>query len=354
MVFFAVWGVIGLAALLALYSGVYLLSKHEGRGASVRVAMPATHDADALALALYEAHVIDRPWLFAWMLRVTGAAETAPTVGSLSLRDDLTPRAVLRAVANGVGLVRVTVPEGQTIFEVAERLATAGVISDAEGFVQRARDPQLIARLRVRGDSLEGYLFPDTYDLAPGAGADVVIEAMVRGFHRRFSEALARHPGALERARRAGLDERGLVTLASMVEEEAGAPEDRGRVSSVFWNRLTRGDFPQRVLQSDPTVVYGCRVAPSASCTGVAGTGRVTITRAMLDDAGNRYNTYRHPGVPPGPVSNPGLASLEAAMEPAQGDYLYFVATGQGGRSAFGRTLAEHNANVQRYLHRGP
>ncbi|MEI8256407.1 MAG: endolytic transglycosylase MltG, partial [Deltaproteobacteria bacterium] len=134
------------------------------------------------------------------------------------------------------------------------------------------------------------------------------------------------------------------------VEEETGSPDDRPRVAAVFWNRLRDPAFTPRLLQTDPTIVYGCRVAHPPSCPDTPrGGGHVAITRAMLDDPGNPYNTYRHVGLPPGPITNPGLAALEATLAPAAIRALYFVATGSG-HSAFANTRAEHEANVQRYL----
>jgi UPF0755 protein len=336
---------------VALYGALYLVTPRRGRGVAVRVAMPEQPSADAVALALYRAGVIDRPWLFAWWMTLTGTTERVPR-GALLLRDDLAPRAVLRALAAGVGLIRATLPEGYNRFEIARRLAEAGVIASAEEFVARTGDPAVLARHGVRGDSLEGYLFPDTYDFPTGVHVDEVIDTMVRNFRRRFADARARHPDGVARAAALGLDERALVTLASMVEKETGAPEDRARVAAVFWNRLTLPEFQPRLLQSDPTIVYGCHVARPPSCAGAPTTGRITITRAMLDDTANPYNTYRHVGLPPGPIANPGLRAIEAVLAPAVTRDLYFVAMGSG-RSAFAATRAEHEANVQRYLRGG-
>lgn len=339
-----------LGAALA-YVGVYLVTPNEGRRAAVRVAMPASRSPDAIADALYRAGVVRRPWLFAWLLALTGTAERVPR-GVVPLRGDLTPRAVLRALASGAGLLRVTVPEGSSRFETARRLVDAGVLASAEEFVARTQDPALLARYGVRGDSLEGYLFPDTYDFPTGATVDEVIDRMVRTFRRRLGEVRARHPDA-GAGRRTWLDERSLVILASLVEKETGAAEDRPRVAAVFWNRLELPGFEPRLLQSDPTIVYGCRVEHPPSCPNAPLIGRIPITRAMLEDSENRYNTYRHVGLPPGPICSPGARALEAVLAPAPTRDLYFVARGDG-RSAFAATLAEHEANVQRYLRQTP
>jgi UPF0755 protein len=344
----AVFALLGAAS----WVGLYLVRPHHGRGVAVRVAMPEEHSADAIAAALARAGVVDHPGLFAWLLALTGAADRAPR-GAVALRDDLTPRAVLRALAAGTGLVRVTIPEGYTRFEVARRLAEQGVIRSADEFVARTRDPAVLRRYDVRGDSLEGYLYPDTYDLGPQSSVDDVIDRLVTTFRRRLAVLRERHAAGFARAAERGLDERGVITLASLVEQETGAAEDRPRVAAVFWNRLTLPGFEPRVLQSDPTIVYGCRLAHPPSCADAPSTGRVAITRAMLDDAANAYNSYRHAGLPPGPIANPGARALLAVLEPADTRDLYFVAMG-GGRSAFAATMAEHEANVQRYLRAGP
>jgi UPF0755 protein len=140
-----------------------------------------------------------------------------------------------------------------------------------------------------------------------------------------------------------GLNE--VLTLASMVEKETARPEERALIASVFFNRLRDPAFsPRRMLQSDPTAVYGCLVEPSAAPSCADFRGRVTP--AMLRDPLNRYNTYRHPGLPPGPIANPGERAIEAVLAPAQTDYLFFVRNGPGSHS-FSRTFEEHSRGVR-------
>ena len=334
-----------------LYGGVYLFRAHDGRGVAVRVTLPESPTSESVSLALYRAHVIDRPWMFSALLSATGTIENVRP-GMIPLRDDLTPRAVLRALASGGGLVRVTIPEGYNRFEIAERLASQHVIDSAASFVRETEDPAALARNGVHGASLEGFLFPDTYDFALGEGASAAVDRMVRAFRARFALLRERHAEAFAHANQAGLADDDLVTLASLVEEETGAAEDRPRVAAVFWNRMRDPGFTPRLLQTDPTIVYGCRVAHPPSCATAPTIGRVAITRAMLDDASNPYNTYRHEMLPPGPIANPGTAALEAVLSPAPIRALYFVATGNG-HSAFANTRAEHEANVERSLRGG-
>ncbi len=363
---------LAIAALLALASaaalaGVYLMTPHRGRGVAVRVTVPERVDAAALASLLARSGVIDRPWAFELALRVTGA-HARVKAGMIPLRDDLTPRAVLRALGRGGGLARVTIPEGYTRFDVARRLEAAGVCA-AGDFLARTEAPEALSRAGIAATgtapSAEGYLFPDTYDLPLGSPADAVVDRMTSLFSRRLEALKAAHPDGVARASAlAGADpadvDRVIVTLASIVERETGAPEDRARVASVFWNRLTRPDFTPRLLQSDPTVVYGCLAAPRfglasalASCGDPDAGARMPITAAMLDDARNPWNTYRHESLPPTPVCNPGARALEAALAPAATDDLYFVARGDG-RSVFAATLEEHRRNVRAHLRPPP
>ncbi len=241
---------------------------------------------------------------------------------------------------------RVVVPEGWTSVHVGRRLAELGICPEG-AFLAASRDPELLAEFGIAGPSVEGYLFPATYDLEPGTDPDEVLRVLVREGRRRLSALFERHEAGFTRLH----DELGwgtgeVLTLASIVEKEAIADEERPIIARVYLNRLTDPEFrPVRRLQADPTAGYGCLVAPglAPSCAGY--TGR--ITPAMLRDAKNPYNTYRHPGLPPGPIANPGAASIIAVLEPADVDYLYFVASG-GGRHVFSRTYAEHKAAIQR------
>lgn len=353
--------VVGVAlALLAVATAAYALTPRGGRGVVVRVVVPRGVTTNELTGILWRAHVIERPWAFQPLALLAGVASRVRP-GMIALRDDLTPWAVLRALARSRGLARVTVPEGFTRFELARRLESAGVC-DAERFLQRTEAPELLTRAGVAvtpGASLEGYLFPDTYDLPLAADTDEVIDRMTRVFYRRLEALKGRHPDGVARALSvAGADpdalDRVLVTMASLIEKETGTPDDRPRVASVFWNRLTRPDFHPRLLQSDPTVVYGCLAGPRAGlfagpCGEADAGARMPITAAMLDDARNPWNTYRHEALPPTPVCNPGAAALEAALAPAATDDLYFVARPDG-RSAFARTLDEHRRNVRELL----
>jgi UPF0755 protein len=236
-----------------------------------------------------------------------------------------TPGRVLdRLVAGDVRRQRLTIPEGFSLREIAARIEAEG-IGRAETFLQLARDPGFIASLGIASPTLEGYLYPDTYLFDSGTPEDRIIRAMVRQFENRLA------PDLVEGAAKAGLDPHQLVTLASIVQKEAGSRAEMPVIAAVFHNRL-RLNMP---LQADPTVIYGV-----ADYNG-------TITRKHLLTP-TPYNTYRMTGLPPGPIACPGEDALRAAAFPAESDYLFFVASGDGTHT-FSRTLGEHNRAVQRY-----
>ena len=241
---------------------------------------------------------------------------------------------------------KVTIPEGWTSFQIAGRLAQSGVCPEG-AFVAASRDPALLSELGIAAPSAEGHLFPATYELATGSDPDAILRLLVREGQRRIGEIFEQHHAGFERLHeRLGWGEGEVLTLASIVEKEALVDEERPLIAAVYLNRLTDPQFrPARRLQADPTAAYGCVVAPGAapSCAGYDG----RITPRMLRDSKNRYNTYRHPGLPPGPIANPGEASIISVLEPAHTDHLYFVATGKG-RHVFSRTYAEHKAAIER------
>jgi UPF0755 protein len=222
----------------------------------------------------------------------------------------------------------VTIPEGYNIWQVATAMAAAGLVDEAE-FLRLTSDETFLAELGVAFHTVEGYLFPDTYFFARRVGARNVIRTMVNRFHQSLP------PNYEKRAEAVGLTVPEAIILASIIEKETGTPEERRLVSAVFHNRLKRN----MRLQTDPTVVYGR--------TDV--TDR--IRRRHLDDRDHPYNTYQIHGLPPGPIANPGRASLEAAVDPAPVSYLFFVSKNDG-THYFSNTYAEHNRAVDLYQRR--
>jgi UPF0755 protein len=236
-------------------------------------------------------------------------------------------REVFWKIAHGQVFVHtVTVPEGWTMFDIADELERQGVCSRAD-FLTAAHDTSLIADLAPEAHSLEGFLFPSTYEFTRRATCEQVVKRMVDNF-RAVWETI--QPAGLP-PQPQSVAPIEVVTLASLVERETPNAEERPLVAGVFYNRLRHGD----PLQCDPTVQYAMELA-----------GRTEKNVRAVDLRINSpYNTYEHHGLPPGPIANPGEASLRAALAPANTDYMYFVANDQGGHF-FSKTLAEHNRNV--------
>lgn len=299
--------------------------------APVRVVVPRGATAEMVAGELEEAGVVrDRRWLL-WWLRLTGQAGRIQA-GEYRFTEAVSLRQVTETLVTGrVVLHSLTVPEGSSRWQVAELLAGSGLGSADEALAATAQI-ELIDDLDPRATDLEGYLFPDTYFFPATAAAAEVVELMVRRFRRLWT------PRRQAAAERLGMDLREVVTLASLIEAETAQPHERPLVSAVFHNRLGRG----MLLQCDPTLLYALRLA-----------GRTDRNIRWADFAiDSPYNTYRYPGLPPGPIGSPGEASLDAALSPAEVDYLYFVARNDG-THVFSRTLREHNAMVDRYQRRG-
>jgi peptidoglycan lytic transglycosylase G len=240
----------------------------------------------------------------------------------------MTPFEVIDKIARGdVYVVHVTFREGLTMAEMAKIYEAEG-LGDAAAFMQAAKDPAPIRELDPAAQDLEGYLFPETYALPRKADAAKLVRQMVAAFLHAFP------PELREAAARDKMTPRQVVTLGSIVEKETAKAEERPMVAAVYRNRLRIG-MP---LQCDPTVIYALQRAGTF-------TGNLRRDDLMYDSP---YNTYRYPGLPPGPIASPGKASLEAAARPADVDFVYFVSRNDGSHE-FARTLEEHNRNVQKY-----
>jgi UPF0755 protein len=298
-------------------------------GEEVFVDLPAGSSVSTIAARLAEAGVVADSVTFRLAARVSGQ-ERRLQAGEYRFAAAAAPLDVVDRIARGdVFVMPVTFREGLTIREMADVFAASG-LGTADAFLQAASRRDLIADLDPRAEDLEGYLFPSTYQLARNTSADQLVRAMVSEFERVYarlrSDAEARNMSVRE-----------LVTLASVVERETGVPEERPMVAAVFLNRLRIG-MP---LQTDPTVIYAMMRL---------GRWNGNITRADLQME-HPYNTYRNPGLPPGPIAAPGRASLEAVLAPADVPYLYFVSRNDG-THVFSSTLAEHNRAVDEWQRR--
>ena len=245
--------------------------------------------------------------------------------GEYELDGGMSSREILAKLLGGrVVLHSVTIPEGYTLAQIADAL-TAQNVTDPKEFSKLVRDRTFIGTLAIEADSLEGYLFPETYSFARGTKAKDVIKTMVDGLYRVWGTDLQ------EQAARMKLTLHQVLTLASVIEKETGVKDERELIAAVFHNRL-RKNIP---LQSDPTVIYGL--------TAYDG----NIHKRDLFSV-SPYNTYRVRGLPPGPIASPGVHSLRAALFPAKASYLYFVSRNDG-THYFSTTLAEHNEAVEKY-----
>ena len=249
-------------------------------------------------------------------------------IGQYWLSPAMSPGEIIDRFASGrVATWEVVIPEGLTAAEIGERLAARGIV-DAREFAVAVADPALARELGIPAQSLEGYLFPETYRLPRGRTGPEVVRVLVEQFRAAWKQVEAR---AAERK----LEMHPVVILASIVEKETGVPNERPMIASVFSNRLRKG----MRLESDPTVIYGV--------TGFDG----NLRRVDLDDTANRYNTYQHYGLPPGPIANPGLDALRAVIDPAPSNLLYFVSKNDGTHE-FSETYAKHVEAVDRYQRR--
>ncbi|HUP01366.1 MAG TPA: endolytic transglycosylase MltG [Gemmatimonadota bacterium] len=267
--------------------------------------------------------VIRSPLLFEAWLRIGGDARRIQA-GTYALPLDRTLPAIAGILVEGRTLLAsVTVPEGLRLEETAGRAARALGI-DSAAFAAAASDPALADSLGIEAGTLEGYLFPETYRVAPDIGPRDLARVMVAHFRRVFTPAWQARADSLGRS----IHE--IVTLASIVEEEARIAAERPVIAGVFWNRLEAG----MLLEADPTVQYAL------------GGHRERVLYEDLE-VDSPYNTYRNTGLPPGPIASPGRASLEATLYPDSVPYYYFVATGEDGRHAFSETFAEHLQKIR-------
>ena len=255
-----------------------------------------------------------------------------PVAGEYFFDHPLSGKEVFWKLANGeIYEQPFTVREGETMFDIARELEAAKIMM-ADEFLKAASAPALISDLAPQAATLEGFLFPATYEISRHPAASDLTHLMVRKFRDAIKEVAPVDPPFVVPARSAWLLSK--VTLASLVERETPKPEERPIVAGVYDNRLKKG----MLLQCDPTVIYALEQNASYK-------GTLTLKDLRFNSP---YNTYLHAGLPPGPIGNPGEASLRAALNPEPSNYLYFVANTQGGHF-FAATLAEHNKNVAKY-----
>jgi UPF0755 protein len=322
--------------LLALAFGAWGAWWYETRWPKIAEGAPVVHlvvpqgaSADAIARQLHALRLVHHPLAFRALARLRGAGGRLKA-GEYALSGPLSLEGILDALVRGDVVRRdLTVPEGRSLDEIAALVAAEGL--DLEAFLNAARDPSPVRDLDPAATDLEGYLFPDTYDLPQSPEAP---RGLVRLMTQRFREVISPD---LEHIAEKGLTVRQVVTLASIVELETARAFERPRIAAVFWNRLEKG-MP---LQTDPSIIYALRKA-----------GRWDGDIRSRDfDIDSPYNTYRRAGLPPGPLGSPGREAIRAVLEPTETKELYFVSRNDGTHE-FSETLAAHNRAVSRYQRR--
>jgi len=280
-----------------------------------------------VAEELEKRDIITHKTIFMFWARVKGYGRSL-RAGEYRLSSGMSPIRIMEKLARGEIITHaVTIPEGFTKEQIGALLEEKGIL-EKKKFLELTDDKKLVQAFGLSGPSLEGYLYPDTYHFALGTPPKMVVSTMVHRF-QAVMEPLRERMGAL------GMSLADVVTLASIVEKETGLGKERPLIASVFLNRLKR----RMRLASDPTVIYGIK-----NFNG-------NLTRKDLEEK-TPYNTYVNYGLPPGPIANPGLASIKAVLYPANTEYLYFVSKNDGSHH-FSKTLAEHNRAVAIYQKRG-
>jgi UPF0755 protein len=289
---------------------------------SVRI--PPGTGFQAVCEILTEKGLVHRPWRFKILARLRGLDKQLKA-GNYLLSADLSPDELLAALVSGrEHLLRLTIPEGYNLKQIAAAVEAAG-FGSAKAFLKMVSDPDVVKGYGLTAKTLEGYLFPDTYLFPAEASQKVIVDSMVQRFQAQFSAKWRK------RAEELHMSVHEVVTLASIIEKETGDPKERPLISSVFHNRLKKG----MRLETDPTVIYGIK--------DFNGNLKRKDLRTYTP-----YNTYKIKGLPPGPIASPGAGALKAALYPAKSDYLYFVSR-KDTTHQFSTNIKDHNAAVRKY-----
>lgn len=320
---FSILAVIGLVAAASAFLFLNGAPESEGR----EIAFDVHPGPFGVITKELERHgLITDAFRFKLLGRLTGY-DGKVRVGEYALRTDMTPMEILKIISSGKSIQHpFTVVEGANIFDISDQLEKKGHGKRAE-FLKLCRNSDFLKeRLGEPLTSCEGYLFPETYGITKFMDERAILSQMIERFNQNYAKVGANS---------VSLSRHQIVTLASIIEKETGAPEERPVISSVYHNRLKQG----MKLQADPTVLYGKWVK--------TGNVLLSITRADLQTP-HPYNTYTKIGLPLGPIANPGLEALKAAVAPAQSDYLYFVSRNDG-THVFSSTYEKHNSAVKSF-----
>jgi len=314
-------------AIVVLLGGMvcgFLLFRGSGSGETKNLVIARGASLRQVADLLYREEMIAYPRFFKLLLRVTGGSSRV-RAGEFRFQKKMRAISALRTLYFGEPILhRVTIPEGWTIRQIAQILVNEKLVEEKK-FLSLTLNPKAAAKYKLSAPSLEGFLFPDTYTFSKIDGAEFIIDHIVQNFLRKYERDFKQEAVAK------GWRLEQLITLASIIEKETGAPEERELISSVFHNRLKK----KMRLQSDPTTIYGI---PNFD----GNLRRADLTRY------SPYNTYVISGLPPGPIANPGWASIRAALNPARTNFLYFVSNNKGGH-IFSETYLQHQRQVNSF-----
>ena len=294
----------------------------------VVLTIPAGQSLKTTTEALFKNRIITSPFKFNLVARLKGYDKRLKA-GEYALSAGMAPIQIMKKLVKGeVELYKLTVPEGFNIFQIADQVAKAGLTGRTR-FLEAATDADLARKNNIHAETFEGYLFPETYYFPKKVKVETILSTMVNRFRTVFNSTWK------ARADQLGLSIHQIVTLASIIEKETGAPFERPVISSVFHNRLKK----KMRLESDPTVIYGLKNFDG------------NLKRVHLETP-TPYNTYKIKGLPVGPIANPGAKSLEAALYPADTKFIYFVSK-KNRTHQFSTNLKDHNQAVRKYqLHR--
>jgi UPF0755 protein len=320
-------------ALTGILSGVFvyfltfLLLPASPQGDTKILHLPNGVGLKKVAQLLKQNGIVHSQWTFVVAGKLMGA-ERELKAGEYRVHSGMSPFDILNMFRSGrVLLYELTVPEGFNLHQIAN-LLSENKLSTYEEFMKLAVDPTFVHSFGIKANTLEGYLYPETYFLPKDIGVEDILRTMVSTFHGVYTADME------ERAQVLSMTRKEVVTLASMIEKETSVEEERPLISAVFHNRLKK----RIPLQSDPTVIYAL---PDFD-------GNLKREDLLVHSP---YNTYHVAGLPPGPIANPGQAALLATLYPAETSYLYFVSKNDG-THYFSRTLSEHNRAVERYQKR--
>ena len=311
------------AVLAITYFQQFITAPASKKPVSKLITISSGQSLKTIASNLQETGIVKNSFLFVLLARIKQAARSIKA-GEYELNTGMNPKDVLHILVSGrERLIRVTIPEGLTMNDIA-RILEEKSISPSDTFLSLAHDPDHLSSLGITGTSVEGYLFPDTYRFRRDMESVKVQEIMVDRWKEIFNPYV-------QRCKELEMSIAEVMTLASIVEKETGGSDERPLVASVFLNRLKKG----MKLAADPTVIYGIEDF----------NGNLTRTHLRTDTP---YNTYTRTGLPPGPISNPGKQSIHAVLYPAESDFLFFVSRNDG-THIFSKTYTEHRRNVARY-----